>query len=141
MGLTAIQAAEILFGHLSNSELRRAISGEMYLYQRPDGRRDEDIVINTIGLNNQSIQRGMLNVNVFVPNHFLKGDKHRADITLPNTVRLSELAALGKAALDLTWDPNGMWNFEYQQDTVMPDRNNEHFINFRVEFRANNIKF
>lgn len=141
MGVTAIQAAEILFGHLSKSGLRQAITGNIYLFQRRSEHQGEDIVINTIGVNNQSVQRGILNVNVYVPNHNLNGEQHRMEMAMPNLARLSELAALGKAALDLTWNAGELWNFEYQQDTVMPDRNNEHFINFRVEFRAINIKF
>lgn len=143
MSLTARDAAQIVFDHLQNSVLFTDVlrpTGELYHSgERPQGSDKEDVVINIIGLNRAVIQRGRLNVNIYVNN--LKVWNNGAwDYTQPNTLRLAILSRLANQALEEVGDPTGNWTFTVLDDTDYPDTNNQHYLNFRVDFRAVNIQ-
>jgi hypothetical protein len=143
MSKTALDAATILYRHLAASVLfsdAAKPSGELWLYQRPQGSRTEDVVINSLGMSRDGIQQGVLNVNAYVPNLERTQPGGEKDRTLPNTRRLTELSNLLNQALRETWAPDGGYVFQVQQDQVFPDTNQQHFVNFRIEFRAVNFE-
>ncbi len=139
MSTTTIQAVEIVYQHLLGSVLftdAKKPTGNLYRYQRPDGSGAEDVVVNSIMLNRRSVQEGVLNVNLFVPNKVLQLATG-TDRSQPNHKRLSEISELANTVLNEVWGTGYM--FEVQQDNMIPDENNQHFLNFRLNFKALNI--
>lgn len=101
---TALEAAGILHQHLQGSVLfanSKKPTGRLYLYQRLANSRAEDVVINSLTLNRATIQEGVLNVNVYVPNLRLSFDG-AFDESQPDINRLVELATLTNEALKET---------------------------------------
>ena len=136
MAKTAIDVVDLMRDYLKTSPLMTYGAkplGGLFKYQRPEGSRSEDVVINSLPVNRTQLQRGIINVNIFVPNM-------TSDSSLPNLKRLKELAELMEQSfLGEVWSVNGDYNFEIEADNLMPDENNQHYLNFRIEFRSKNL--
>jgi len=143
--MTSIEAVEIVYQHLKNSVLftdAKKPNGSLNKYQRPAGSGLEDVVVNSIVMGRAAVQRGVLNVNVYVPNLELPGNSN-IDRSQPDYIRLTELAKLTELALPETDikipGRNELVTFEIQQDTGPYEDNGQHFLNFRIDFRTLNI--
>jgi hypothetical protein len=138
MSYTSIEVVNVLYQTISNSILFTDIkkpNGELCKLERPLDSANEDVVINIIGLHRDNLQEGVLNVNVFVPN--LEFPDRQTDKSQPDTARILYLSKLANQALgsgEDMWDSSGKWCFCIQQDMTFPDTNNQHYINFRIEF-------
>jgi len=142
MGFTSIEVVNVLFQHIENSVLVNSLkkpNGKLCKYQKPLNSELEDVVINGLPLVKGDVDEAVLNVNIYVPN--LKLPDNNPDRSQPDTARLLVLAKLGNQAFadgadedGEIWDEAGQYCFKYQQDTVMDDVNNMHYINFRIEF-------
>lgn len=138
MGYSSSMVVGLLFRQLVQSVLMTDLNkpnGELCKYQRPLNSRAEDVVINSLTLERDDIDEGVFNVNVCVPN--LVFPDNPEDKSRPDTKRIDYLSELGNRALgegEEVWDPLGNWCFKLQQDQLVEDTNNQHYINFRVEF-------
>jgi len=109
-------------------------NGTLYKNQRLVNSQLEDVVINSLSINREDIQQGVLNVNIYVPN--LKISKTGStDNSQPNMARLKYLAhLLNTYFLGEVWAEDSSYVFNVQQDNIFEDTNNQHYINFRIEF-------
>jgi hypothetical protein len=132
----------MLHQHITNSVLMKDVkkpNGKLCKYQRPLNSVLEDVVINSLGLNREDVQEGVLNVNIYVPNLILLSNA--ADKSQPDTARLTYLLNLANIALgegEEIWEASGNYCFELQQDNLFQDENNQHYLNLRVEFNSSN---
>lgn len=138
MKYTTIEVINVLNQTLLHSVLMtdpKKPNGKLCKFERLDNSILEDTVINAIGLDKDDVQEGVLNVNQYVHNLVYPNDP--ALKSQPDTARILYLSKLLNTVLgdgEEVWDESGKWCFILQQDTVMPDTNNQHYINFRVEF-------
>jgi hypothetical protein len=134
---TTLDAIDTVWETLNSSSLKTEISGSIYKNRRAASSTKEDIVINSLPINNAQLQQGVLNVNVHVPNKSVKKNKV-VDSTQPDYERMKELAAIAVDVLDDNWI--GDHHFEVQQQvTVMDEATNDHYINIRLNFNSINL--
>jgi hypothetical protein len=142
MSYTSIEVINVLYQTISNSAIlsdAKKPNGKLCKMERPLNSVLEDIVVNGISLDRDELQEGVLNVNVYVPN--LINPATPNDKSQPDTARILYLSKLTNQALgggDEFWDASGRWCFCIQQDNPFADSNNQHYINFRIEFYLNN---
>lgn len=137
MAKTALQAVNLLRSLLQKSLLMTHFyrpNGKIYKYQRPTGSKAEDVVINSLPLNRSALQRGILNVNLFVPNL-------TSDTALPNITRLEQIETLMELvfAEGDVWSADGTHQFTIDNQNLFPDENSQHYLNFRIEFTNVNL--
>lgn len=114
---------------LKGSDLVKNVSGKLSKTLRLDKSRKEDIVISVLTPNpDRQIQEVYLNVNVYV------ADVKRGNQYEENTIRLKELMALSKNALDLAKGKEYRLSLAEQKSYEVPGKN-EHFINNRVLYQ------
>lgn len=139
MALTVIDVASLLFEHLKFSVLINSISGakgDLCLYARPTNSRLEDVVINTLPIVEGEVwDECYLNVNIYVPDMDIKGDSSQPDLN-----RLSILARFAKDSLEIThYAGDYTFSTKNQPGNLFKDIDKQHYMNFRVEFKAINI--
>jgi hypothetical protein len=143
MSFTSLSALNMLYQHISHSVLMTDVkkpNGKLCKLERPLNSGLEDVVINSLGLNREDVQEGILNVNVFVPNLVLPSNPN--DKAQPDMARLLYLSNLANNALGSgseVWEATGNYCFNMQQENVFQDENNQHYLNLRVEFYSLNI--
>jgi hypothetical protein len=140
MKKTSLDVVDILISVVMNSDLLTGpfkITGSLYKNRRPINSDKEDIVVNSLPINHEEIQEGVLNINIYVPNLSLQingvKDNSQADYA-----RLKQLTAIASELLDEVWDQSGNWTFNIQQDNTFEDSNNQHYQNLRIEFYSPN---
>lgn len=140
MSITTTGAINILFEHLKHSGVFsnvKKVNGMLYRLQRPLNSDKEDVVINSITLGREDVQNGVLNVNGYCKNKIITLPGNISDDAQPDYERLNEIATLLNEALgdgNEIYLSDGAYCFKIQQDIVIPDENNQHYINFRIEF-------
>lgn len=137
MGYTIYEVVDFLYQRLQTVLVGTTKpTGQIY----PDGKRPqnstgEDVVINSLVLNEEQVQKGVLNVNVYAPNLNLDGDQ-----SLPNGIRLKQFAALLRPGLKQFWAPDGSYNFYLLDHNQFEEPGlNQHYLNFRIRFNAINF--
>ena len=143
MARTTIDIASIIYRHLKLSVLMTDSgrpTGDLYLYQRPLNSDKEDVVVNTLAsVRGEVFQTSIININIYVPNLSVKDDQGIKDRTQPDLARLSHLATLAEESLSDVEHYAGEYYFDIEQDlSPEPDGNDQHYIQFRIEFRALN---
>lgn len=124
-------AIDLVYKTLQGTALESSISGELWKGKRPQNSSLEDVVINALPVNNTKIQRGLVNVNIHVPN--LELDGNPKDTSLPNTARLKELSAIAIGLLKENWGTSGDTLLEVETERVFPDSGGlNHYSNIRV---------
>lgn len=143
MSITSSGAINILFDFIKESDLLtglKKVSGNLFRLQRPINSAKEDVVINSLTMDRDDVQNGVLNVNIYVPNKSITVGGI-TDKTQPNTTRLEELSNISNTVLgngNEVWSEDGSISFNIQQDVIFADENNQHYINFRIEFYSPN---
>ena len=135
--MNVLEAVDKIYQHLVTGPVSALISGRVYKNGRPINSRSEDIVINSLGLNNTQLQTGVLNVNIHVPNEKLRINGIETN-DQPNHIRQLAITAIVLSELDEVWDPKGNYVFEVQQHNLIKDED-ESFINIRLEIFNINI--
>lgn len=140
---TASEAVKYLAKILPNTILMQDAgkpNGGIYKFSRPQNSTKEDVVINILGLTRDAVQEGLLVINIFVPNRVAYDEvTDTTDLSLPDTARIDYLNTLADQALKQIWEVNGDYVYEFQQDTILEDENNQHFISIRVEFNSQSL--
>lgn len=93
---------------------------------------DEFCVINSITLQGDLRQDGVINVNIHVKN------LTAPDNSQPNVTRLQELAKIYTTALNQKWGNNKSIQIE-DSGRVRAETNNYHYLNIRVRYSVFNI--
>lgn len=108
------------------------ITGGFYKQKRPAGSTKEDIVVNGLGINNEQLQAGIINVNIHVPNVPVNTGSLQ-DTTQPNLVRLKQLTDFAVVLLNDVWV--GDYHYHVQQQNLFEDDDgSNHYSNIRLEF-------
>jgi hypothetical protein len=133
--MTSAEVIDEIYKQLNVSPLKTAINGGIYKLQRPKDSVKEDVVINCLGMDGEQLQKGMVNVNVFVPD--IPVNINGVQQKQPNFSRLKVLSTL--AISEATGRKSGYW-FDKDQDRIFKDDNSEqHFSNIRIRFYAINF--
>ena len=135
--ITPSKVIDIVYSVISQSPIKAAINGGVYKIDRPLNQSTEDIIINSLSVSNESVQEGIINVNLHVPNLVL-GDGGVQDNTRANFARLDQLSSIFAPTMDQLFT-SGVF-FEVQNITIFPEENiPEHFVNFRIIFYSKNV--
>lgn len=129
---TVFAVLKILYQMLSSSPLNEAITGEVYKLQRPAGSALEDVVINTLPLSGDQIQRGTANVNVYVPD--LKTMVASKPLSMPDTARLDLLTELAITMLEQRY-AEGYSFWTTGTNVIAEPESGQHYVNIRIEFQ------
>lgn len=89
---TPQEIIDFLYEYLSNSDLKKIISGGIYPRKRPKNSDKEDIVIGGISFSGDSVQRGTINVNIYIPE--ISVNIKNEIQTQPNGPRMREIEAV-----------------------------------------------
>lgn len=89
---TPQEIIDFLYEYLSNSDLKKIISGGIHPRKRPKNSDKEDIVIGGISFSGDSVQRGTINVNIYIPEISVKIDNEIQ--AQPNGPRMREIEAV-----------------------------------------------
>ena len=124
---------DILVGVLQAEDF--GITGKVYRQgERPVDSKKEDLVVNTLPVSNQQIQRSVANINAHVPNR--KIVINGVGNSQPNLTRLEAITSLVCAAVDEQYFET-YWFFVQQQSTFAEEQ--ETYSNIRIEFYSENI--
>ena len=130
--ITTLDIIDIVWNKINSSALKNAVSGGIYKIQRPAGSKVEDVVVNSLPINNLDMQSAIINVNIHVPNIKIAVNGVN-DTFQPDFVRIKTLASVAVPVLTNMWA--GDYNFNIQQQQVFSDETAmEHYINFRIDF-------
>jgi hypothetical protein len=130
---TTFDTDAILFGILTDSPVKNAINGGIYVGDdRPDGSQDEDIVVNSITLTQDfHPQIGTSNVNIYVPDMEVKISNRKQ--LKSNRVRLKALSEKTMDTLRNAKVPGLLFSNESQNELAEPEIN-QHFVNIRISW-------
>lgn len=112
-----------------------AISGKVYKRSRPLNPDKVDIVVGSLPVNNEQLQRTVVNVNIHVPNLKLSINGI-TDNTQPDLVKLKTVTALVISALDDKAFTD--YYFDVQQQVLFED-GAEYYSNIRINFFSENL--
>lgn len=130
------QILQLMYDYLKGTPLTGAVSGELCKGNRPLNSRKEDVVINSLPLTMDQLQKCIVNVNVFVPD--ITVSTGEGETREPDFARLAQLEPI---ALQAVKEYQSLTHsFYVQQCHVIKDHESEsHYLNIRVEFYAPNL--
>lgn len=139
---TTLEAEDLIFSYVDTSSLKTEIAtrgGEVFKGLRPINDRKEAVEVVALVVDNEQLQDGIVNVNVFVPNLVINVNNVQDD-TQPDHARLKQLAIIGKGIFNDNFFASGDYGFELQQQSVIRDEvSKQHYINFRIRFYSINL--
>ena len=130
--MTSFDAIDVLYQRLKNTPFTTALQGGLYKLQRPVDSIAEDAVINSLGMPNNQVQQGIINLNIHVPNLSL-----RQDNTQPDFARAQQLTALAIVQVKEFYSDD-YW-FLFQQQNMVQGDDTESIVNIRIEFYSINL--
>lgn len=134
---TTLDLVDIIWDRLNSSPLKASITGKLYKHRRPVNSQSEDVVINSLPVNNEQLQQAVANVNVHVPNLELQVNG-AVDRSQPDHTRLKSLAALAIESLQEVWEDD--YTYDVQQQLLIEDPEaGDHYVNIRLEFYNINL--
>lgn len=125
----------ILYELISQSALKNLIRGGIYKGQRPLDSLNEDIVISSMLIGDGTLQKGVANVNVYIPKlyHNIGGKMQ----LIKDTARIAELLPVAGEILKEAYGKYySLWTSR-QGDFDEPDIKQTR-LHFRIEFRLHN---
>jgi hypothetical protein len=135
--MNAFEAVDIVFKRLYEGPLDKAISGEIYKHESPTNSLFEDVVINSLTVGNEQLQRGLIVVNMYVPNKSMRINGLEGT-RITNHERLLVLSKIALEELNEFWDDEGNYCFEVQQHSIDQDELGP-FLSIRMNFFNINI--
>lgn len=130
-----LEQINIVFNRLKDSALDTAITGNITKNVRLVGSVLEDVVINSLATINTQLQKGIMNVNIHVPN--LKINiSGGTDQSTPNHNRINELTEIAIPLLKDIWGDN--WDFDIEQINLIMEEKSS-YNNIRLVFQSLNV--
>lgn len=134
---TVLDLVDDVYTLLDISPVHNAISGDVFLHEKPDNYRNESVVINSLPVTGAQLQKAVVNVNIIVPNLKLTINGI-SDNSQPNRIRLKAISDVVIPLLS-----NAMINntiTAIQNITMINDKAlKEHILNIRVETNSINL--
>ena len=142
--MTGMDAEMAVYSYIRASRLMtdpKRPNGTLLMTQRPANSDKEDVIVRTLALTAHDMQKGTINVNIFVPNKLYTVTAGGEKLTMrdqPDLHRLNELSALVKESIEgFVWDKDYGYGFEIAHVITFPDADsNSHFINVRLNLIA-----
>lgn len=135
MKKTVFDGKQWIFELISQSPVKAIVSGSIYKDKRPTGSTKEDIVINSISMDNEFLQDGVFNVNFYVP--MLSVSIGGTTQYMPNNNRMAEISRVASQVLDNVFKPE--YNLTIvNHNTFEVEAENAIYINFRINLKAYN---
>jgi hypothetical protein len=135
---TVIDLVDDTYSLLDVPEVYSAMaSGDIFLDSKPDGYTGECIVINSLPVTGDQLQKAVVNVNIYAPNLKL-AINGQPDNSQPNRKRLKAIADVVIPILTDAIINNTVTRVQNVTMIREPELN-EHFINIRVETNSINI--
>lgn len=128
---TATQAEMEVYKVLREADI--TLTGNIYMTNRPVNSDKEDIVIRTLAMNADTMQEGVINVNIHVPNLQLVQDN-----TQPDRLRLDAIGNECMAVLDDHW--GDAFNFTLDAPGRIEGNGKDWFMNIRVRYYSIRIE-
>lgn len=127
----------IIYKQLNVLSITNAISGKVYKNSRPLNSNKVDVVVGSLPINAEQLQRTVVNVNVHAPNLILSINGIQ-DNTQPDVAKLKTVTALVISAL--TDKAFTDYYFDVQQQVLFKDETtDEHYSNIRINFLSENL--
>ncbi|MCT4287349.1 hypothetical protein HZP25_11555 [Elizabethkingia anophelis] len=133
MRKTVLDGKQWIFELLKNGGIKNVISGDIYKDRRPVGSIKEDAVINSVSMNEEFLQDGVFNVNIYIP--YLRVKINGIDQDMPNEVRQKIIMNFIKPLLESVYTKD--YNLKLEFHDVLDDAK-DNWINFRVNMKAFN---
>jgi hypothetical protein len=134
--INTLDIIDVLWARANTSNLKPSLSGGIYKNRRPASSDKEDLVINSLPVNNEQLQVAVANVNIHVPD--ITVNVNNIQDRQPNHERLKILTGLAIPIFTDQWV--GDYHYDVQQQTIIQDEEaNSHYINIRIEFFNINI--
>ena len=135
---TTLQFVDLVWARLNaDVSLNNAIDGGIYKQKRPDGSIKKDVVVNSLAVDNEQLQRGVINVNIHVPN-LLVVINEQPDNSQPDHVTLNEISQIVIGLLKDYWGTEFHCDIQTQSLIEEPELK-ENFVNIRVSVFSINI--
>lgn len=132
---STIEVRTEIYKLLNVPRIKDMISGGVYNGFRPHNSNKEDIVVNVISLGRGTLQDGVANVNIYVPDAI--GNSKGETIYLPNSTRLKAIKDAVLPILDEFHGPDFSLWCESTAEIAEPDIK-QHFINLRIRVSFHN---
>ncbi|MDX8564650.1 hypothetical protein OZ664_11620 [Elizabethkingia sp. HX WHF] len=133
MRKTVLDGKQWIFELLKNGGIKNVISGDIYKDRRPVGSVKEDAVINSVSMNEEFLQDGVFNINIYIP--YLRVKINGIDQDMPNEVRQKIIMNFVKPLLESVYTKD--YNLKLEFHDVLDDAK-DNWINFRVNMKAFN---
>lgn len=128
---STLDIIDILWKLIEDSSLKEEITGNVYKHERPAGSKKEDVVINSLPINNLQLQESLVNVNIYAPNGSVKAGGVQNDTVAHE--RLQELTAIATGVLDDVFNQVEDTGFDVQQMVLIKDdTTGEFYMNIRI---------
>lgn len=135
MKKTVGQGKQWIFELLNQGNIKSTINGLLYKDKRPSGSTKEDIVINSVSMENSFLQDGVFNVNCYVP--MLSVNVNSITQFLPNTAREEAITQAVYPLLENIFKPQ--FNLTVvNHSTFEVAEEKATYVNFRINLKAYN---
>lgn len=133
--ITGFDIVDMHFAYVNTTPLAAAITGSVYKYRRPVNSDKEDVVLNSLALDNEQIQTGITNLNLYVPGIEISTEMGQEQ--MPDTARMRTLAALiDKGPVIIS-----SYHFEVQQPPLLIEEQDTGAFYFNVRVEWKNLNF
>lgn len=120
---------------LNEGNIKSIITGLIYKDKRPTGSTKEDIVINSVSVDNSFLQDGVFNVNCYVP--MLSVNLNGVTQLMPNSARENVIAKAVYPLFDNVFKPDFNLTIE-NHNTYEEIAEKATYVNFRINLKAYN---
>ena len=137
--ITTLDITSILFNLIYIDEVKIAVSGDIYKDVRPTYSKEsspkEDVVVGTLPVSIDTIQKATCNVNIHVPD--VVPGIGAIQQYQPNFLRLKTLTAIILPLVEGVYADD--YSFCLVNQSILKEENtNEHYVNLRLEFTYHN---
>ena len=130
-----LEQIDIVYNRLKDSTLDDSITGSICKNVRPFASVLEDVVINSLATVNTQLQKGVMNVNIHVPN-LLVNVSGGSNQSTPDHNRINALTLIAIGLLKDVWGDN--WDFDIEQINLIMEEKSS-YNNIRLVFQSLNV--
>lgn len=135
MKKTVGQGKQWIFELLNQGNIKSTINGLLYKDKRPAGSTKEDIVINSVSMENSFLQDGVFNVNCYVPMISIKENGITQNV--PNAPREEAITQAVYPLLENIFRPQ--FNLTVVNHSTFEEvEEKATYVNFRINLKAYN---
>lgn len=137
---TQVEITDMIYQYLNGTDFanpsKGGLSGAIYQLQRPEGSDKEDLVIGTLSLDMETVQLGVFNLNLHVPN--IKVKVNGREQSQPNRARMRVLSKLLQDAISELYIETCSAYITMIAEIKEPNLD-EWYVNHRLEVRFHEI--